>query len=54
MDEQQGKVVFEGSGPQSPEEIVRGIFGISLNELIRRIQINENGQYDSLYTADEH
>lgn len=40
--------------PLSPDEIVRGIFGVSLDALVKEIVINQDGKYDCLYsqTAD--
>lgn len=45
-----GRVIIHKDVTTSPDDIVRGIFGISLNQLVQDIQTNANGQYDSLYT----
>lgn len=34
---------------KTPDEVARGIFGISVKQLIKDIQINKDGRYDSLY-----
>lgn len=36
--------------PKSYDDQVRGILGISLQQLIMDLKRNENGKYDELYT----
>lgn len=46
-----GRVIIHKDVPATPDDIVRGIFGISLNQLVKDIQTNADGRYDSLYTG---
>lgn len=43
------KVFINPPQEQSPDMVVRGVFGISLEELVNKIRINAGGEYDSLY-----
>lgn len=51
-DEPQGKIEFVQVPGKSPEDLVRGILGISLVEFIYDVKKNENGKYDFLYEFD--
>lgn len=42
-------VICDTEKTMEPEEIVRGIFGISIQQLIKDIQLNKDGKYDALY-----
>lgn len=45
-----GRVVIDRfAKPVSYDEVCREIYGLSLKELIREIQINAGGKYDRLY-----
>lgn len=33
----------------SPEMLVMGLFGVSLDQLINNIRVNKDGEYDSIY-----
>lgn len=37
---------------KTPDEVVRGILGISVKQLIKDIQVNKDGRYDSLYAEN--
>lgn len=37
----------------TPDSITRGIFGISVEQLIKEIQTNKDGKYDCLYVTAE-
>lgn len=41
-------IVHKAEAPD-PERAVRGVFGISLDELVADIIRNKNGKYDALY-----
>lgn len=45
------KVVFTSpSRPPTAQEAVKAIYGVSVNELVRAILENKDGQFDRLYT----
>lgn len=52
VDEPQGKIEFVQVPDKSPEDMVRGILGISLEEFIYDVRKNENGKYDFLYELE--
>ena len=44
-----GTMIIHQSPNPDPNAIVIGVFGISLNQFIRDIQLNSGGKYDELY-----
>lgn len=42
-------VIDKDAKPWTPETAARAVFGMSLEELIKDIQENRGGKYDSLY-----
>ena len=42
-------VIADNAQPWTPEVAARAVFGMSLSDLIRDIQVNRNGKYDNLY-----
>lgn len=45
-------IINDTSQKKTPDEVVRGILGISVTQLIKDIQINKDGRYDSLYAEN--
>jgi len=41
--------IADNAKPWTPEIAARAVFGMSLVDLIRDIQVNHNGKYNSLY-----
>ena len=44
-------VICDTEKTMRPEEVVRGIFGIGIQQLIKDIQLNKDGKYDALYNT---